>query len=283
MRNIIAFFVKYGYWFLFAAYMAVSCIWLVSERRFQQSVYLTSANAVTSAFYEVSSNITGYFNLKSINEQLQSRNSSLENEVLNLRAQIEDYKTMLPGDTTFSTPVKRFDYVMAAVINNSTSKPANFFTINRGSRDGIVPGMGVVNHSGVVGIVNVTGRNTARVISLLNETQHFSIKVKGTNSVGTLQWRVGNPQIAYAEEMPRHISYHVGDTIVTSGYSSTFPAGIPVGVILGQVRSADDNFLSLKLRLLPDFSDLSTVRVIKDSFKNEIDSLANFDNTELPQ
>ena len=77
--------------------------------------------------------------------------------------------------------------------------------------------------------------------------------------------------------MPRHVKYHVGDTIVTSGYSTTFPEGIPVGVILSQVKTADDNFFTLKIRLASDFNELSTVRIIKDEYKNELDSLTNFD------
>lgn len=281
MRNLLGFFAKYGSWFLFVIYLALSCVWLVTDRRYQQSVYLTSANAITSSIYEASSNVTGYFNLRSINNDLQTRNASLENELLNLRARLNYYRSLVPDDSAAQAgmPSNRFSYITATVSSNSTNLPLNYFTINRGANAGIEKGMGVVNQNGIVGIVNVVGPNTARVISLLNETQHFSVKVKGTHSVGSLQWHTGNPAVAYAEEMPRHVSYHVGDTIVTSGYSTTFPEGIPVGIVLGQVRAADDNFTTLKLRLLPRFNDLGTVRVIVDNFKNEIDSLAAFDTT----
>lgn len=282
MRNLLNFFVKYGSWFLFVIYLAISCVWLFTDRRYQQSVYLTSANAVSSSVYELSSNVTGYFNLRGINNDLQQRNAMLENELLNMRSELEYYKSIAPDSSEMDVPANRFSYITANVSSNSTNKPLNYFTINRGSRSGVEKGMGVVNQNGIVGIVNVVGPNTARVISLLNETQHFSVKVKGTHSVGSLQWRVGNPSVAYAEEMPRHVPYHVGDTVVTSGYSTTFPEGIPVGIVLGQVRAKDDNFITLKLRLLPRFNDLSTVRIIIDHFKNEIDSLATFD-AELPQ
>ncbi len=166
---------------------------------------------------------------------------------------------------------------MATVINNSTHRPRNFFTINRGSADGIMPGMGVVDQNGIVGIVNVTGTKSARIISVLNETQRFSVKVKGSNYVGSLSWKEGNPAIAYVEELPRHVKYNVGDTIVTSGFSTAFPEGIPVGFVMGQVHTTDDNFYTLKVHLAADFSQLSTVRVIRDEFKAEMDSLNLFD------
>lgn len=231
----------------------------------------------------MSSSITGYFNLRGINNELQTRNADLENELLNLRSELEYYKSIAPGDSSsIDIPPKRFSYVTANVIANSTGKPYNYFTINRGSNSGIEKGMGVVNQKGIVGIVNVVGPNASRVISLLNESQHFSVKVKGSHSVGTLQWSVGNPSIAYVIELPRHVTYHVGDTIVTSGYSTTFPEGIPVGVVLGRVKALDNNFIALKLRLLPQMDNLSTVRIIIDHYKNEMDSLATFD-AETPQ
>lgn len=283
MRNFFGFFVRNGSWFLFVIYLVISGIWLFTDRKYQQSVYLSSANAVSSTIYEYSSNITGYFNLKSINEDLQKRNAQLENEVFNLRSQLDYFKSLAPNDSldVIVSP-QRYSFVTANVSVNSTNKPLNYFTINRGRSSGIEPGMGVVNQNGIVGIVNVVGPNAARVISVLNETQHFSIKVKGTNSVGTLQWHVGNPSIAYAMELPRHVDYHVGDTVVTSGYSTTFPEGVPVGVVLGQMKAMDGNFVSLKIRLLPNFNNLGSVRVIVDHYKNEIDSLAKFD-VESPE
>lgn len=257
----------------------LSCILLFTGNTYQQSVYLTSANAFAGSIFEVGQSVTGYFNLRNINQDLQQRNASLENEVLNLKNEIAYLKTIVPLDsaTEARIPSARFDFVMATVINNSTHRPRNFFTINRGSADGIMPGMGVVDQNGIVGIVNVTGKKSARIISVLNETQRFSVKVKGSNYVGSLSWKEGNSAIAYVEELPRHVKYNVGDTIVTSGYSTTFPEGIPVGFVMGQVHTTDDNFYTLKVHLAADFSQLSTVRVIRDEFKAEMDSLNLFD------
>ncbi len=46
--------------------------------------------------------------------------------------------------------------------------------------------MGVVNQSGVVGIVNMTDNHISRVISVLNESQLFSVKLKGTPFLSAL-------------------------------------------------------------------------------------------------
>lgn len=279
MRNLLNFIIKYGTWFLFLFYVLLSCLLLFSHNSYQQSVYLSSANIVSSSVFGTASEVTGYFHLRSINESLQASNAMLENEVLNLRNEIAELKTQLSDSIRPEHYVERFSYVPATVVNNSVRHPRNYFTINRGKQDGVDVGMGVVNQNGIVGIVNVAGPRTARVISILNETQHFSVKLKDTNFIGSLAWKGGDPSIAYMEQVPRHTRFHAGDTVVTSGYSTTFPADIPVGVVMNRIKGSDDNFFILKVRLNSDFKALSTVRVIKDEYKNELDSLQSFDFT----
>ncbi|MDE6095762.1 MAG: rod shape-determining protein MreC [Muribaculaceae bacterium] len=277
MRNLLNFIIRYGTWFLFVFYVLLSFVLLFSHNSYHHSVYLSSANMVVSSINGTASEITGYFHLRSINESLQASNAMLENEVLNLRHQIAEYQTKLSDTAENKNYDERFDYISATVINNSVRHPRNYFSINRGEADGVKRGMGVVDQNGITGIINVTGAHTSRVISLLNETQHFSVKIKGTEYIGSLSWKGGDPRIAYVEEVPRHAKFHAGDTIVTSGFSTTFPPEIPVGIVMNRVKGTDDNFFVLKIRLTSDFRALSTVRVIKDEYKPEIDSLKNFD------
>jgi rod shape-determining protein MreC len=81
-------------------------------------------------------------------------------------------------------------------------------------------------------------------------------------------------------ELPRHAKYKKGDMIVSSGFSTTFPEGIPIGKVIGRVKGAGDNFYTLKVKLLPDFDKLERVWVIKDIYKSELDSLETFDAKE---
>lgn len=279
MRNILNFIIKYSTWFVFTFYVLISCILLVKSSDNHFSVYMSSANAIGGAIYRVSSEVTDYFGLLSVNQRLQESNAKLENEVLNLRNQLAQYQ-VLAMDTAETIRDHRFGYIGASVINNSIRHPRNHFTIDRGSADGVKPGMGVVDQSGVVGIVDVTGKNNSRVISLLNQNQHFSAKVKNSPYVGSLTWRGEDPSVAYLEEVPRHAKFHIGDTIVTSGFSTTFPEGIDIGTVMGKVKTNDDTFLVLKIRLASNFNTLGTVRVIKDAFKQELDSIQKIGSYE---
>lgn len=86
-------------------------------------------------------------------------------------------------------------------------------------------------------------------------------------------WDGNDPRKAILEELPKHTVFHKGDTIVTSGYSAVFPEGLPVGTIEGTARGADDNFFTLRIKLLTDFTALSTVKVISNTDLQEIRSV----------
>ncbi len=272
MRNLISFLIRHSSWFVFLLYVFISLFLLFQNNPYQQYVYLTSANSASASIYKVVSGVTSYFNLQSINNDLQERNALLEMEVINLKRQLDDCKIRMIADS-ISLPdsvAQSYEYYFAGVINNSVSRPMNYITIDKGSSDGIEPEMGVVDQNGVVGIVSVVSKHAARVISLLNPNMKLSCKVKGTDYFGSLYWDGVSPHFAVLEEMPRHVVYQKGDTIVTSGYSAVFPEGLIVGVIESGMKTNDDNFIALRVRLSTDFTRLSTVRAIKSKLSDEL-------------
>lgn len=273
MRNLIDFIIRNSSWFVFLFYLILSSILLFNNNPYQQSIYFTSANSVVSSVYSVINNITSYFYLRDINDDLQQKNAALEMEVLTLRAQVNEY-LLQNSDTVGNTLTsKQYDYILSRVISNSISLQQNYITINKGQKDGISSEMGVVDQNGVVGIVNIVGDNSARIISLLNPNLRLSCKVKGSDYFGSLVWDGKSPYYAILEEMPRHVKFEEGDTIVTSGYSAVFPEGIIVGFVDEQLNSGADNFFSLKIKLSTDFTQLSNVRVLKNNMKEELDML----------
>lgn len=240
---------------------------------------MTSANSISASIYGIANNVTSYFNLRSINEDLQLRNAALETEVVALRKQVDDYRLREYADSMqVAEPLQQFGFVIAHVINNSVSRPYNYITIEKGAADGIRPEMGVVDHSGVVGVVNVVGEHYSRIISLLNPDFRLSCKIKGSDVFGSLVWDGINPEEALLEELPKHTVYNPGDTIITSGYSAMFPEGVPVGTVIKSASADDDNFFTLRIHLLTDFSQLSTVRVIDN--KNIV-AIKEVENSDL--
>ena len=126
----------------------------------------------------------------------------------------------------------------------------------------------------------IRDRHTARVISLLNPYLRVSCKIKGQDIVGSLVWDGRDPSEALLEELPRHAVYAPGDTVVTSGYSSVFPEGVPVGIVMDRVAEREENFRTLRIKLSTDFTTLSTVRVIVDDLADELRTVEDDGITE---
>lgn len=279
MRELFDFFIRNSKWFVYAFFVVASCMLLFQGNPYQHHVYLTSANAVSSAVYEAGSNVTSYFNLRDINEDLNRRNAALEKEVINLREKLQQYAEVEFSDTLVpDSAVDHFDFIVAHVINNSISKPYNYLTIDKGFDDGVRAELGVIDQNGVVGIVSVVGKKNARVISLLNPNLRLSCKIKNSDHFGSLVWDGNDPTMALLEELPRHTVYNPGDTIVTSGYSAVFPPGLPVGIILDDNRDHNENFFTLKVRLFADFAALGNVQIVTNNYSEELAAIEHRDS-----
>lgn len=273
MRDVLQFFIRHSKWLVFVAYLVASLVLLFTFNPYQHHVWLTSAGRVTGAVYGVANGVTSYFNLRENNEDLNRRNAALELQVISLRERLQAMSEQY-GDTLAKfDPLDHYGFILARVVNNSVMRPYNYITIDRGSDAGVAPEMGVIDQNGVVGIVNVVSPGYSRVISLLNPHFRLSCKVKGDESFGSLVWDGADPRYAVLEELPRHTVYHRGDTIITSGYSAVFPEGLPVGIVVGDNASANDNFFTLKVRLLSDFSKLNNVQVVVNNHIDELRQL----------
>ncbi len=280
MRELFDFFIRNSKWFVYAIFVVASCMLLFQGNPYHHHVILTSANSVASAVYTAGNNVTSYFKLRDINEDLNRRNASLEKEVINLREQLQRYAEAEFTDTLVTdSVVDHFDFIVARVINNSISKPFNYLTLDKGSNDGVRAELGVIDQNGVVGIVSVVGSHNARVISLLNPNLRLSCKIKNSDYFGSLVWDGDDPTTALLEELPRHTTFQPGDTIVTSGYSAVFPPGLPVGVIIDDGRRHNENFFTLKVKLLADFTTLGNVQIVKNNFAEEISEIEQHDQT----
>ena len=160
-------------------------------------------------------------------------------------------------------------YLPAYVVNNRIIGVDNYLTINKGSEAGIERDMGVISSQGIVGVVMSVSSHFARVIPLLNPGFRPSCKLKSSNYFGPMVWDGKDPRHAYLEELPRHVVYELGDTVVTSGYSTRFPEGLPVGTVVGSRKDKNDDYTSLKVELFTNFANIREVMVVTNDLGEE--------------
>ncbi len=271
MRNLLNFFLKYNYWFLFIFLEVISFALLFQFNHYQGSTFFTSSNRLAGWTYEMANQVTGYFHLKDINDDLVQKNVELELQIERLRENLLE----LTADTSAIVQMKKdvlreYDIYQAKVINNSLTHADNYITINKGENDGIRREMGVIGGNGVVGIVYLTSANYSIVIPVLNSKSNISCKIQRSDYFGFLKWDGGSSRYATVMDMPRHSLFSLGDTIVTSGHSAVFPGGIPVGTVEDIADSHDGLSYLIKVKLFTDFARLNDVRVIARKEQEEL-------------
>jgi rod shape-determining protein MreC len=244
--------------------LVLFCSWLIVENnQYQSTRYFNTTNRLAANIISFSQGVREYFSLRKINADLAEENA-------NLRSQLERYAHI---DSAYTDTVRRFDFVSAKVINNSTQMSKNYITVNKGTEEGVQPGMAVISTKGAVGKVKNVSRHYAVLISLLNVDEQMSASIKKTGHFGTAQWDGTDPRMINLNYIPRHVTPLVGDTVVTSGFNAVFPPDILVGVIRKASLKEEAPFWEIKVELAQDFGRLSFVEIVRSYQKAEKDSL----------
>lgn len=265
MRKLFNFLFKNRALLLFAVLELVCGIMVVNSRQYQHAQYFNSSAQVAAQILTASQNTENYFRLRDANIQLANENARL-------RALVETLGKTIPAvsDSIITAP---FEFMSAKVVNNSTALFRNFITIDKGSSDGVKPGMAVAGPSGIVGKVKAVSDSYAVVISLLNVDEHVSASIRRTGNFGTIHWDGVSPDRIKLLYLPRHASIWSGDTVVTSGFNAIFPPNLPVGIVREVQLKNNDLFYDVSVELSQDFSRLQFVDVIFSRDAKEIDSL----------
>jgi len=265
MRNLFIFLWKYNFFLLFL-FMESLCLYLVvRNNNFQHASVLNSANKAAANIQSVINSITDYINLKTENDALARENSALRSFIPDVNA-LDSVQRRFYNDTVYK---QQYTFMTARVINNSINRRNNYLTLNKGSRHGVVPEMGVVCSGGLVGIVKDVSENYCTVISFLHKDSRISARIRKNGYIGSMVWEGFDPGTGSLKEIARHVNVQKGDTVMTSSFSGIFPEGILIGTIEEVDRNTSDNFYNIKVKLSTSFGSLSHVYIVSNLLKGE--------------
>ncbi len=223
---------------------------------------------------------------------LRSRNRELVDEIAGLRNQLAAVGGSYGGDSlrgqfarlqgvvhdfasgTGTKEIAPYVYTTARVINNSTTHQENFFTVDRGERDGIEPDMGVLTPRGeVLGYVVAVSNRFAVCMSILNRNFRTGGRPKDADYIGSIRWEGTSPDFVLLEELQKYADIHRGDTIVTAGFSSFFPPRMTVGTVESYALNSNGTYYEVKVRLATHLSAIREVLLVKNVDAVEINRL----------
>lgn len=256
--------------FILFVFLEVMAVWMiVSNNSPQGAAFFNSSNVLVGSVLKKQADVVQFFSLAEANEALTSENAEILQQLSFLQVRPDSMAFEL--DSAFEETYK---FRGGRVIGNSLRFSQNYLTLNKGSKDGIKPGMGIFNPEGVVGRVKSVSENYSVAFSLLNTGSLISSKIKSTNDFGTVQWDGKNSSEAKLLFVPRHVKAQEGDTIITSGFNAVFPEGILIGVISKVAPDEKDpNYLNLTVKLSTDFSKVNYVYFVENILYDELDSL----------
>lgn len=157
------------------------------------------------------------------NEQLRAQVVELEYQNRELK-QLLGFTEQITGE---GTP--------APVVGRGADQWWQQLTLGRGSSHGSQVGDVVMAPGGLVGRVEQVTPHTSRVLLVSDPTSRVGVMVSQSRHMGIL--RGTGSLLCVLEFFDKEPQVKVGDTVVTSGLSSLYPAG----VLVGKVRSVDLN------------------------------------------
>ncbi len=225
---------------------------------------------------DVTQNFQTIKELRTENKKLQKQIDDLtvENGELALnQKELERLEGLYKLDQNYAD----YEKTGARVIASNTSNWFDVFTIDKGKKDGIKPGMNVMAGSGLVGIVTETGPNWASVRSIIDDTSYVSGMMLSTGEKcmirGDLRL-IGSGKIRFEDLPVSDAEIEKGEQVVTSYISNKYLQGILIGYV-SEIKT-DKNGLTRHGTITPaaDFSDLQDVLVITKT-KVELDKQNN--------
>ena len=197
--------------------------------------------------------------LRQRNQQLEAEVARLQAEIVTLQQQLVEAQT-LAALLDFARSHVTNEYKAARVIGRDPNPFLHYLIINRGSDDGIRPGMPVVSAEGLVGYVDAVIPRAARVRLITDPGMRVDVRVEPANVDAVLQGSLtGELSLTM---LPLNAKVEPGNLIMTSGLGGRFPPNILVGQVVSTRKLAYALFQEASVQPVVDFRRLEIVLVI---------------------
>lgn len=201
-----------------------------------------------------------YFYLRGVRQQnrdLQQQIQTLQLEAVRLRQDAEQAHRL---QALVGFKEQFIDKTVAAqVIGSSGSEQSRAVYLDKGSADGIEPGMAVISSTGIVGkVIQVPLQHVSQVLLISDQNSGVGTILEQSRLQGVLKGAPDGELVL--DKIMAEEDVKPGDSILTSGGDRIFPKGLPVGTIANVVRGPE--FLRVTVKPAAALNHLEEVLVI---------------------
>ena len=238
---------------------------------FPRSQYLTSASSVSATLLGFENSFTKHWNLNESNIELQKENIRLRKKISNSFIRL-DNKYVKIDDSLYQ---QQYEYVAGEVINSSTTKFNNYFTINVGKKQGIKRTMAVFSDKGIIGIVHNTSDHFSVVKTVLTKDINIDVVIEGSGAIGLLKWDGKDPKRGSINGISNDMKIKKWAKIVTRGGGDNFPKGLLVGRIESLKPIEGQPLWDVTFRFSENYTNVQNIYVVKNLFQEEQEKIEN--------
>jgi rod shape-determining protein MreC len=154
--------------------------------------------------------------------------------------------------------------VTARVAGQNNLDDSASLIINRGARDGIVPGNPVVFAGGIlIGKIEKAEENFSIVLLLTDSKSSIAASMQNTGITSGIV--KGERGLSLKMDLiPQDKEIKVGDLVITSGLETGIPKGLLIGSVRSVIKEIRDPFQSALIKSPIDFADLDYLQVITE-------------------
>ncbi len=277
MGELVDFFVRSRNFILFVLLEVLCFYFIINTSNYWSVTYFNTSNRYAAEVLAWTNAANEYASLRQVNADL-----ALENQRLNTQlTKLLQSKPLAPAEyRADSAFADRFNFTVAKVVNNTTQFANNYITIDKGTEDGVMPGMGVISPTGVVGTVKTCNRHFSVITSILHSEFMVSSELTKAQEIGSAKWDGVDPHLMKLDAISRYKPVAKGDSVVTSEFNKKFPPGILVGRVRTVGVQPNMTFHDITLELATNFSNLSFVYVVRNRLESEQEQLEKQIETE---
>ncbi len=267
MKNIIG-FVRQNFTFLsFLILQIVSLVMLSSYNKTYETFFGGWSNQVTGNINKQYNSWSYFFNLRNTNAALIAENAALRNQLA---------QNFVPFDTTKKAgtlvlrkdsleKTRKFFYYPAKVVGNTFTLQKNYIIIERGALQGVKKDMAAISPDGsIVGVVVEVNDNYSKIMSLLHRNSKVSAMLKKDKIAGSIEWDGDNPSVLVLKNISKSAAPKIGDSVITSPYSSNFPSQLMIGRVTSIIKDPSSNYLTLNVKSTTNFYNLEYLYLVEN-------------------
>jgi rod shape-determining protein MreC len=255
---------------------------LSSYSKSHQTFFGGWSNQVTGKINGYYNNWSYFFTLKETNAKLAAENAMLRNQLV---------QNFIPFDTTKKEgslifrkdsleKIRKFYYYPAKVVGNTFTLQKNYITIERGTLQGIKKDMAAISPDGsIVGVVVEVNDNYSKIMSLLHRNSKVSAILKRDRVAGSIEWDGEDPSTLILKNISKSAAPKIGDSVLTSPYSSNFPSQLMIGRVTSITKDPSSNFLTLNVKAATNFFKLEYVYLVENKRMSQQQSVEKNETT----